>query len=106
MDASNSLNSTDPTLRRVSGIIRSVDTLTDLAVRYGDDVDIRVAVDTFSEGYYRHLAWSSPEDAGEVLSYGDTQDRLGTTVVGPTTRPPSEVQPPGSVKLPNRDAIS
>ena len=67
VDASNSLSDTDPQLRRVHGVRRTVDTLADLQARQRGHVSVAVAVDTFSQDYYRHLGWDTPENIAELL---------------------------------------
>ena len=80
VDASGSLEFTDPTLRRIRGVVRSVQTLTDLATRYGDVVDIDVAVDTFSTTYRQHLGWLSPADTQTALDSASVREALAQTV--------------------------
>ena len=80
VDASGSLEFTDPTLRRIRGVVRSVQTLTDLATRYGDVVDIDVAVDTFSANYRQHLGWLSPADTQAALDSASVREALAQTV--------------------------
>ena len=80
VDASGSLEFTDPTLRRIRGVVRSVQTLTDLATRYSDVVDIDVAVDTFSTSYRQHLGWLSPADTETALDSASVREALAQTV--------------------------
>ena len=80
VDASGSLEFTDPTLRRVRGVVRSAQTLEDLATRYGDAVDIDVAIDTFSTNYRRHLKWQSAADTRTELASAAVREALAETV--------------------------
>ena len=80
VDASTSLEVTDPTLRRVRGVVRSTDTLVDLAARHGETVDIDVAIDTFSTDYRRHLGWSSPADIQAALDSAVAREAVAETV--------------------------
>ena len=82
VDASASLNSTDPDLRRISGVIRSADTLNALDERYGDEVDIQVAVDSYSLDYHYRMGWVSAETAVARLGEAPMQQQLSEAVGG------------------------
>ena len=67
LDASRSLNRTDPTNARQGGLEAAVVNLANLA-RNNPEVDISIAVDTFSTGYTRHHGWQDAEQIQQALS--------------------------------------
>ena len=77
-DASKSLLTTDPTLKRVSGIVRAVSTLSEVSERYHDKADIEVAVDTFSVNYSQIEGWGSAPEINRDLRSDTSHASLAT----------------------------
>lgn len=68
VDASSSLRGTDPDRLRIAGLDRTLIQLASIqALQDPSEVQIRVAVDGFSGGYFRHLDWASPRDAQQQM---------------------------------------
>ena len=67
LDASRSLTRTDPGNSRQGGLEAAVVNLAKLA-RSNPDVDISIAVDTFSAGYSRRHGWQDAQNAQQALS--------------------------------------
>ena len=80
VDASSSLQRNDPNKHRVTGVVRSVATLLALSTNYRDNVDIRVAVDGFSDRYLQHINWSTTEEANRSLASAAIRDKIGATI--------------------------
>ena len=67
LDASRSLSRTDPGNSRQGGLEAAVVNLANLA-RSNPDVDISIAVDTFSTGYSRRHGWQDAQNSQRTLS--------------------------------------
>ena len=67
LDASRSLSRTDPGISRQGGLEAAVVNLANLA-RSNPEVDISIAVDTFSAGYSRRHGWQDAQNAQRALS--------------------------------------
>ena len=67
LDASRSLSRTDPGISRQGGLEAAVVNLANLA-RSNPEVDISIAVDTFSTGYSRRHGWQDAQNAQRALS--------------------------------------